>query len=380
LSKLKVAFIGLKGIPAKWGGIEVYVEEIAKRLVQRGHEVTVYCRKWFTENNDFYSGIKIVKTPTIKTKATDALLHGFTSSLHASFQNYNVIHCHGLASYYSSIFPKLWGKRVVITVHATSWNEPKWNHFAAETIKRAAFLGMRMADTITTISPFLKNFLEEISGKRVILTPPGVNIKPDQKPKHIYEKYGLKGQDYILFMGRLDSVKRIDWIIKAFKALSHSNELKLVIAGDPGPSDSLKYKNYLIRLTEGDTRIIFTGFQSGRIKEELLSNCLLFVLPSISEGVPIALLEAMSYGRPSLVSIIPAHTHIIHDNKNGFLAPLNNFECFCQKLQGIIALNQNILQNIGDKAKKYIQKNFNWEVTVKVFEKIYYNLLGGEDV
>jgi len=181
-------------------------------------------------------------------------------------------------------------------------------------------------------------------------------------------------------MGRLDSVKRIDWIIKAFKALSHSNELKLVIAGDPGPSDSLKYKNYLIKLTEGDTRIIFTGFQSGRIKEELLSNCLLFVLPSISEGMPIALLEAMSYGRPSLVSTIPAHTYIIHDNKNGFLAPLNYFECFCQKLQGIIALNQNILQNIGDKAKKYIQKNFNWEVTVEAFEKIYYNLLGGEDV
>jgi len=77
---MKIAFIGLKGIPAKWGGIEVYVEEIAKRLVQRGHEVTVYCRKWFTENYDTYAGIKIVKTPTIKTRATDALLHGFTSS------------------------------------------------------------------------------------------------------------------------------------------------------------------------------------------------------------------------------------------------------------------------------------------------------------
>jgi len=372
---MKIAFIGLKGIPAKWGGIEVYVEEIAKRLVQRGHEVTVYCRKWFTENYDTYAGIKIVKTPTIKTRATDALLHGFTSSLHALFKNYDIVHYHGFASYYASIFLKFSEKKLVVTMHGTAWDLPKWGYFASAVIKGANFLGINMANRVTTIAPFLKDFLEKTYHKKVFLTPCGVNIQLKRQPQTIYEYYGLKGNDYILFMGRLDSVKRIDWIINAFRMLPCKDNLKLVIAGDIGPSDGLGYKSYLLKLANSDRRIIFTGFQSDNIKEELLSNCVLFVLPSIVEAMPVVLLEAMSYGRPCLVTNIPAHQWIISDGENGFLTNKDNFNEFVHKLAMIFKMNHSTLENLGEKARNTVKEKFSWDKTVDLFEEIYHKTI-----
>jgi glycosyltransferase involved in cell wall biosynthesis len=239
---------------------------------------------------------------------------------------------------------------------------------------------MKTADVITTISPFLKNSLEHIAKKPVILTPPGVNIKQKQKPHNICENYGLKGHDYILFMGRLDSVKRVDLIIRAFKSLSLPNDLKLIIVGDPGPSDGLDYRNYLKKLAGEDRHIIFTGFQSGRIKEELLSNCLLFVLPSVSEGVPIALLESMSYGGVCLASDIPPHRWIIADGENGFLVSTDDFEKFSRKLYQVLKVEHACLEDIGQKATELVRKRFDWDTTANVLEQAYHRAIVGTEV
>jgi glycosyltransferase involved in cell wall biosynthesis len=375
VKKLTVAFLGLKGIPAKWGGIEVYVQEIACRLARRGHDVTVYCRKWFTGDIESYGGIRIIKTPTIKSKSIDAVLHGITSSCHAVFSSYDIIHYHGLASFFSSGLPRIAGNKVVVTVHATSWVEPKWNRLAIQSLKAATNIGVKSAHAITTVSPVLQAFLKTISNRHVILTPPGVTIGTYKKPVNISKDYGLEANKYILFMGRLDTVKRVDLLIKAFKSLSRADNLKLAIAGDPGPSDGTDYKNRLMEAAGNDKRIIFTGFQSGLIKEELLSNCFLFVLPSISEGAPIALLEGMSYGRACLASNIPAHQYIIADGMNGFLANGDVFEDFQEKLSAIVTTDSGTLSKIGANASELVAKNFNWDSTTDVFEQTYYGLV-----
>lgn len=371
---MRIAMVGLKGIPAKWGGIEVYVEEVAKRLVQKGHRVTVYSRKWFTESNESYAGIRIVRTPTVKTKSTDALFHGMTSSIHAAASECDIVHYHGLASYFFSILPRMVGKKVVVTMHATSWVEPKWNKLAIKSLKTAVNMGIGVAHAVTTISPELKDFLGTISRRKVILTPPGVSIGIYREPRNISRDYGLGTNGYILFMGRLDTVKRVDLLIEAFKALSLPT-MKLVIAGDPGPSDGLEYKNRLIEAGGCDKRVIFTGFQSGIIKEELLSNCFMFVLPSLNEGVPIALLEGMSYGRPCLASDIPAHRYIISDGANGFLANGDSFDDFKQKLATIITMDDSDLKALGANALEFVRNNFSWDNTIDRLEETYYGLM-----
>jgi len=141
---LKIAMIGTKGIPAKWGGIEVYVQEISERLAKKGHTVSVYSRKWFSGNIKKHIGIKVIKTPTIRTKSTDALLHGLTSSLHAAFSQYDIVHFHGMASYFYPFIPRMTGKKTVVTMHANSWVEPKWNILAVNILKSATRLGISM--------------------------------------------------------------------------------------------------------------------------------------------------------------------------------------------------------------------------------------------
>jgi glycosyltransferase involved in cell wall biosynthesis len=375
MKKLKIAFIGLKGIPAKWGGIEVYVQEIASRLAHRGHDVTVYCRRWFTGNCESYAGIRIKRSPTIKSKSIDALLHGMTSSCYAAASDYDIVHYHGLASYFSAAFPTITGKKVVVTIHAASWVEPKWNRLAIQSLKTATIIGIRMAHAITTVSPVLQEFLSTIANKQVILTPPGVTVGTYKEPININREYGLGVNNYILFMGRIDTVKRVDLLIKAFKSLSFTDSLKLVIAGDTGASDGAEYKNRLIEDAGDDKRIVFTGFQSGINKEELLSNCFLFVLPSLSEGAPIALLEGMSYGRPCLASNIPAHEYIISDGMNGFLANGDLFEDFKQKLSTIVVTDRGILSKIGASALEFVGNKFSWDITTDIFEQTYYRLI-----
>ena len=371
---MRIAMIGTKGIPAKWGGIEVYVQEIAERLLGKGHDVTVYSRRWFSGDIESSNGIKVLKTPTIKTKSTDALLHGLTSSIHSAFSKFDVVHYHGLASYFYPFIPRMAGKKAVITMHANSWVEPKWNGLAVNTLKTATMFGINVADAVTAISPVLKEYIRRVSDRNVILTPPGVSIGSYKEPVNISREFGLKRNEYILFIGRLDTVKRVDLLINAFKALEYF-PYKLVITGDPGPSDGRQYRDQLIRAAKGDNRIIFTGFQSGAIKEELLSNCRIVTLPSLNEGVPLALLEGMSYGRACLASDIPAHSCIVSDGVTGYLADADSIETFKQKLQKVLTTDNNKLNLVGKEASEYVFQKFNWDNTVDSLEKLYLSLV-----
>lgn len=301
------------------------------------------------------------------------MLHGMSASFHAAVSRFDIVHYHGLASYLSAILPRMLGKKIVVTFHATSWVEPKWNKLAVIILKLATRIGMKVAHTTTTISPVLKEFLATISQNTVIVIPPGVNIAVHREPTNIYEKYNLSTNSYLLFMGRLDTVKRVHLLVESFRSIQCPS-IKLVIAGDSGPSDGFEYKRQLLEAAKDDERIVFTGFQSGIIKEELLSNCRMFILASLNEGVPIALLEGMSYGRPCLASDIAAHRQVITDRVNGFLANADSFEDFREKLAALIALDEGTLNGIGQKGLEFVQDTFNWDHTVARLEEIYYNL------
>jgi len=372
---VKIAYIGQKGIPATFGGVDFHVEELSKRIVQREHKVYVYVRNWYTDRNlREYQGVKLIHTSTMRTKHLDTFMHSLTSSLHSIFQDYDIIHYHALGPTIFSWLPKFLRSKVVVTVHGLDWQRGKWGRFAKAFLKFTERTATYVPNKTIVVSKAQKEYFESKYGRECIYIPNGVNI-PQAKPTSgiVKEKYDLNGEDYLLWMGRLTPEKRVDWLIKVFREIkTKMPTLRLVIAGGSSATD--EYVRGLEKLAGDDERIIFTGYVAGQEKEELFSNALLFVLPSYLEGLPIALLEAMSYRLPCLASDIPPHKEVISEGVDGFLFQSNNFSNFVEELKELLR-NSNGRKHIGENAKRKVKREYNWDKVVRKTEEVYEEVL-----
>jgi glycosyltransferase involved in cell wall biosynthesis len=368
---MKIAFIGQKGIPAIFGGVEYHVQELAQRLIKRGHEVDVYVRSWYTAQHlKNHKGIRLIHTPTIRTKHLDAFLHSFSSSLHALFQKYDIVHFHALGPTVFCWLPKLAGKRIVATIHGLDWKRGKWGGVAKAFLKYTERTALYIPDRTIVVSKEQQVYFEAKYGKKAVYIPNGVNMPAARPaPAVIKKKYGLHGRDYLLWMGRITPEKRVDWMIKAYKELKP--ECKLVIAGGSSATD--EYVRKCKKCAAENKKIIFTGFVRGQEKEELLSNALLFVSPSYLEGFPIAVLEAMSYRRVCLISDIEPHRELIGHGIDGFLFASDDLMDFVKKLQKLLSKGTD-LGNIGEKALIKVKKNHSWDDIAEKTELVYYSV------
>lgn len=371
---MRIAYIGQKGIPASFGGIEQHVDELSRKLVRRGHEIDVYVRNWYMNKKLFrYKGVKLIHTPTIKDKHMDAFIHSFNSSVHSLFQNYEIIHYHALGPSFFSWIPKILRKKLVCTIHRLDWEAGKWSGFAKSFLKFCENSAVYLPDKTIVVSKTLKSYFTNKYHKEFIFIPNGVRIPGLTRPDCITEKYGLKGKDYVLFMGRLVPEKRPDWLIKAFRKVSRKHpSIKLVVAG--GGAGAKGYYNQLLSLAKKENNIIFTGYVTGKLKEELFSNALFFVLPSYLEGLPIALLEAMSYGLTCLVSDIDPHKEVIEDKKDGLFFKQDSLCDFEIRLDRMLDKKDewNIM---GKKAKIKIEQSYDWDLIAEQTEKVYRSIL-----
>jgi glycosyltransferase involved in cell wall biosynthesis len=378
--KMKIAMVGVKGIPAKWGGMEKYVEEVGWRLVKRGHEVTVFGSKWYCNGSgrDGYLGMKVRTVPTVHFQATDALSNAFLSTLLIAPRKYDIVHLHGYASYYFIPLLKAFGKKSVITAHGveSGWDNPKYSSFARGVVKRAYMTGLKKADAVTTVAEHLSDKIYGMTRISAEAMPSGLDETTGRAARIIADKYKLKGLDYILFLGRIDPIKRVDWLLD----LTHTvgSKIKIVIAGGSQDASTDAYYRGMIQRASGNPQIIFTGPVTGDEKAELLSNCLCMLAPSQYEGLPIAVLEAAAYGRCCLASDIPAHREIIEDGVNGFLFPGDSKERFLGSMNKIMSLTAGYLLALGSEARKKGMKKFNWDTTTDRFERLYYNVLRGQ--
>jgi glycosyltransferase involved in cell wall biosynthesis len=368
---MKIAFIGQKGIPAHFGGIEFHVDELSRQLVKRGHHVFVYVRSWYAPSDiSTYEGVRLYHTPTIRTKHLDASLHSLTSSLHALVKDYDVVHFHALGPSFFAWLPRLRGQRIVVTIHGLDWRRPKWGGAARTFLKMTERTAVHLSHSTIVVSRSLQQYFERRYRRPVHYIPNGVNILPASPPRAIIENCRLEGKDYILYLGRLVPEKRVDWLIQAFRRTS--SPYRLVIAGDDDGSEG--YAHYLHELAGGDPRLLFTGNVSGQIKEELLSNALVFVTPSCMEGLPIALLEAMAHGRCCLVSNIPPHAEIIDPGRNGLLFEWNNSDQFVSALRTLLAQEDSFRDALGIEARQKVKEEYSWESVGDATERLYYSL------
>ena len=369
--KIRIAFIGQKGIPAHFGGVEFHVDELSKQLIRRGHQVTVYVRSWYTPSDlDAYEGVRLLHTPTLRTKHLDATLHSLSSSLHALAQDYDIIHYHALGPSFFAWIPRLYGQKTVVTIHALDWQRPKWGRLAKSILKMTERFAVYLPDSTIVVSRSLERYFEDKYRRSVHYIPNGVNMLPLSPPHLITQRYGLDRGNYILSMGRLVPEKRVDWLIEAFRRIS--GPVRLVIAGDGDSADG--YAQNLRRLADKDPRFLFAGTVSGQIKEELLSNALFYVTPSSMEGLPIALLEAMAHARCCLVSNIPPHCEIIEAGRDGWLFEWEDFNGFVSALEALLAQGNNYRESLGEKARHKVCQHYSWESIADSTERLYASL------
>ncbi|MDP4142961.1 MAG: glycosyltransferase family 4 protein [Bacillota bacterium] len=364
---MKIAMIGQKGIPAKDGGVERHVEEIATRLAQQKHEITVYCRSTYMNNEiDVYKGVNLKNIKTIDNKNLDAIVYTFKSTMDALNKGFDAFHYHAIGPASLCFIPSLKKKKVIVTVHGLDWQRAKWGKFAKLYLKFGEYMTGKYATKIISVSENLREyFIEKYHRKEedVIFIPNGVNMCNPEQPELI-KNYSLEKDNYILFLARLVPEKGVHYLIEAYNQLNTYK--KLVIAG--GTSFTEDYLEKLMVLANNNPNIIFTGNVDGKLKNELYSNCYIYVLPSDIEGMPLTLLEAMSYKKCCLVSNIPENINVIKDN--GAVFEKSSIEDLKEKIE-LLLDNEERVREKGLNAYKDISQNYNWSQIINSMQDLY---------
>ena len=362
--------LGHKRMPSREGGIEVVVGELATRMSAAGSDVTVYNRtghhvagaEYDKEKIKDYKGVKIKSVLTVDRKGLAAVTSSFVACLFSAFGNYDVVHIHAEGPAYFSWIPKLMGKKVVVTIHGLDWQRAKWGDFASKYIKKGEGNAVKYADEIIVLSRGVQNYFRNIYNRETIYIPNGVSRHAILPAQVIKKSWDLEKDSYILFVGRIVPEKGIKYLLEAWKDIK--TDKKLVLAGMP--SDTAGFNREIEQLT--DDRVLFTGFVEGRTLAELYSNTYLYCLPSDLEGMPLTLLEAMSYGNACLVSDISECTEVVEDKAAVFRQ--GNVEELKRQLQQLIN-NQNMVQQLKLQAADFICSKYNWDDVVKKTLRIY---------
>jgi glycosyltransferase involved in cell wall biosynthesis len=368
---MKVLFIGQKGIPATFGGVEYHVDELSRSLASAGAEVVVYVRSWYTERGiQSAGGVRLCHVPTLRTKHLDASVHSLLCSVHALLQRADIVHYHGIGPALFSAIPRLFGKKVIVTVHRLDWQTEKWGAVAKALLKAGEWVSVTVPDRTIVVSEDLKRYILARYGKTTDHIPHGISLPQARPPRIIRERHGLRGNDYVLFMGRLVPEKRVDWLVQSFCELrladSRFGGMRLVVAG--GSSSTDRYVERLRGLSSSCEAVVYTGYVTGAEKEELLSNALVFALPSYLEGFPIVLLEAKSYGVCCLVSDIPPHREAIRGGVDGVLFDARNRSDLTSKL-GALLSDPGRAASLGKRAREEMSQRPGWdEVAGKTLE------------
>ena len=359
-----IAIFGHKRIPSREGGVEIVVEELGTRLVQKGYHVTCFNRRghhvsgaqFDKKELHEYKGIDIRYVFTIEKKGFAALTASFFAALRTAFGNYDVVHIHAEGPAFFSWLPKLFGKRVVCTIHGIDWAREKWNNgLASKFIHMGEKCAVRFADEIIVLNRGEQKYFQKQYGRKTWLIPNGVNRPVRREADLISQKWGLEKDSYILFLGRIVPEKGIRYLIESFQKI-HTDK-KLVIAG--GASDTGKYMEELKEFAGNDKRIIFTGFVQGKLLGELYSNAYLYTLPSSLEGMPLSLMEAMSYGNCCLTSEDCGVTF-----RKGSVKDLR------EKLQDLCD-HPEVVKSYKEKSADFICGKYNWDRIVQETIQLY---------
>lgn len=379
---MKIAFIGHKRIPSREGGIEIVVDELATRMVDRGHQVIAYNRSGHNvAGSEFdgvanghgkrfsYHGVNVVSVPTIEGKGLAALSSSFFATLQAIKAKPDVIHYHAEGPCVMLRLAHWAGIRTVATIHGLDWQRAKWGKFASMYLKLGERTAARCADEVIVLSRGVQEYFQRTYGRSTRLIPNGIEPVESVAADLIAKKWGLVKDSYVLFLGRIVPEKGVHYLIDAFKRLDTGK--RLVIAG--GASDSAEYYESVRKAAGSDPRIVLAGFTQGAELAELYSNAYAYVLPSDLEGMPMSLLEALSYGNCCLTSDIPECADVLK-GENGVMHGVTfrqgDVDDLAARLRELLD-HPDTVAAFGKDTAAYVTGRYNWDKVVQATLKLY---------
>ncbi len=377
-NKLSVAMLGHKVVPSRRGGIELVLTTMAPLLVDHGYDVTCFNRAGDEIENEYigtvkqekYQGVKLLTVPAIKKRGLSAVSASFFAAIRAALGSYDIVHFHAEGPCVMMWIPKLFGKKCIATVHGLDWQRDKWHGgFGAKYILLGEKCLVKYADSVIVLSKSVRDYFQEKYGRATVMIPNGVGKPIQREPKIIKEKYGLNGRDYILLLSRLTEEKGVHYLIEAYQRLQKINvglSKKLVIAG--AESDTHDYLEKLQNMANGNSNIIFTGFVSGDVLDELYSNAYIHCIPSNLEGMPLGLLEAMSYGNAVLGSNISEIADVVEDK--AVLFNHGDVDDLQEKLQMLLDCPSKV-EKLRRESADFILAKYNWQDVAKATEHVY---------
>ena len=373
---LRIVMLGIRGFPGSLGGAENFSEQVATRLVERGHDVTVYCRSYIRDewakpdvetpaplgHLRTYKGVRLKLLPTVHSKHLDNILHTVLAAFDSFGRSYDVMHFHSVGPCLLAPLPYYTRRaRIVATVHGLDWSRAKWGGFAQRMLLAGAYCSAHFAHVTTTVSQELRDYYQRAYGRRAYYVPTGVEMNAP-RPLNQARRWGLDPERYILFLSRITQEKGAHYLVEAYNRVRPP--MKLVVAG--GTMFERDYADELQR-TAGDN-VVFTGFVTDEEMEELFSNAYLYVLPSEIEGLPHSLLQALSYGRCVLASDIDASREAL--GECGYTFRSMNVDDLAEKLAHLVE-HPDLVRAEHDKGIARVKREYDWEKVVDRFEELY---------
>ena len=374
---MKVAMIGHKVVPSRRGGIENVLTTLCPLLVELGLDVTCYNRSSDKVENEYigtvkdkkYRGVRLKNAWTIKARGVAAMVASFTAAICAAFGNYDVVHFHAEGPCAALWIPKLFGKKCVATVHGLDWQREKWGKgFASKYIKFGEKVLARYADEIIVLSESAYEYFKETYNREAKIIHNGIDRPKLREADKITKLFGLKSEEYICIISRLTAEKGIHYLIDAYNSIE--TDKKLVIAGDTSDTDD--YVSLIKKKAEGNPNIMFTGFISGDVLDEMYSNAYAVCLPSDLEGMSLSLLESLAYKNAVLCSDIPENTLVAEDRAMYFKK--GNVEDLAQKLKTMCDNEQHV-NDLKKDADEFILGKYNWRDVAQDTSMLYKGIL-----
>jgi glycosyltransferase involved in cell wall biosynthesis len=363
---VRVAFIGGRGVVSKYSGIESYYEQAGHELARLGHEVTVYCRTYFTPPMNTHNGMRVRRLPTIRSKHLETFVHTLLSTAHAMMSDYDIVHFHCLGPAMFAFLPRLVGKKTVVTVQGLDWQRGKWGRIASRVLLWGEAAAISSPNATMVVSRTLQQHYRQRYNRDTLYIPNGATLPPSRLPRQLIE-WGLQPDNYVLFLGRFSPEKNCHLLIDAFENVR--TDMKLVLAGGSSHSDSYVKS---LRRHESD-RIRFLPWVSGTDLEELLSHAALFVLPSELEGLSLALLEAMAAGVCVLASDIPENKEVVEGA--GFTFQRGD-QLDLEFMLNSLIHNPALRREAATRERERIQGQYLWPAIARSIETAYYDILG----
>lgn len=368
---LRIAILGTRGVPARYGGFETFAEQLSTRLALRGHEVTVYGRCRFWERwgtREPYCGVNRRVTPTIFHKYLETPLHALSSFIDMLFRRCDAALLCNAAN--SPFVPILLTKRIplLINVDGIERNRAKWNALGKLWYLLGERCSVMFATRVVSDAEVIAEYYREAYGCESVVIPYGVHPVVRQ-PGEVLTKFQLRPREYILYVSRLEPENNALGVIEAYNKLQ--TDKPLVVVGDA--PYALEYKERLRRVASSN--VVFTGFQFGAAYEELQSNCYVYVQATEVGGTHPALIESMSYGNCVIVNGTPENLEVIADA--GLSFPKNDFEALARRLQELLT-NPAMVSDYGERAARSAQARYSWDAIVERYELLLMGLVEGK--